>query len=129
MLAATVGVPRRGIWVGLGVAGGVAGACLSRPLPAKLANLFEGLRPGAVQRRDPDRRGDDAHLAQCLDGRARPRDGPRHAPDGRGGHHRPAHADGAGGRGGRRCAARGARRSCCSSTASRHKAACRPVRC
>ncbi|MEJ1970121.1 MAG: FTR1 family protein [Rhizomicrobium sp.] len=42
VLAATVGVPRRGIWVGLGVAGGVAGACLVAAFAGELANLFEG---------------------------------------------------------------------------------------
>jgi high-affinity iron transporter len=42
VLAATVGVERRGLWVALGVAGGVAGACLVAAFAEQLANLFEG---------------------------------------------------------------------------------------
>jgi high-affinity iron transporter len=42
VLAATVGVARRGLWVGLGVAGGIAGACLVAAFAEQLANLFQG---------------------------------------------------------------------------------------
>ena len=42
VLAATVGVARRGAWVALGVACGVAGACLVAAFAEQLANLFEG---------------------------------------------------------------------------------------
>src|ERR1700748_3489147 len=42
VLAATVGVARRTLWVGIGVAGGVAGACLVAAFAEQLANLFEG---------------------------------------------------------------------------------------
>jgi high-affinity iron transporter len=42
VLAATVGVARRSLWVGLGVVGGVAGACLVAAFAGQLANLFEG---------------------------------------------------------------------------------------
>jgi len=42
VLAATVGVSRRGLWVLLGVAGGVAGACLVAGFAEQLAQLFEG---------------------------------------------------------------------------------------
>ena len=42
VLAATVGVPRRGLWVLLGVAGGIAGACLVAGFAEQLAQLFEG---------------------------------------------------------------------------------------
>src|SRR5476651_35802 len=42
VLAATAGVPRRGQAVGLGVAGGVAGACLVAAFAGELGALFEG---------------------------------------------------------------------------------------
>lgn len=42
VLAATVGVPRRGLWVGYGIAGGVLGACLVAAFAGELASLFEG---------------------------------------------------------------------------------------
>ena len=42
VLAATKGVARRALWVGYGVAGGVAGACLVAAFAGKLAALFQG---------------------------------------------------------------------------------------
>lgn len=42
VLAATKGVARRALWVGYGVAGGVAGACLVAAFAGKLASLFQG---------------------------------------------------------------------------------------
>jgi high-affinity iron transporter len=42
VLAATKGVPRRALWVGYGVAGGVAGACLVAAFAGQIAPLFEG---------------------------------------------------------------------------------------
>jgi high-affinity iron transporter len=42
VLAATNGVPRRGLFVSYGVAGGVAGACLVAAFASELGELFEG---------------------------------------------------------------------------------------
>lgn len=42
VLAATKGVPLRGLWVSYGVAGGVAGACLVALFASAIAGLFEG---------------------------------------------------------------------------------------
>jgi high-affinity iron transporter len=42
VLAATQGVPRRGWWVGYGIAGGVLGACLVAAFAGEIASLFEG---------------------------------------------------------------------------------------
>src|SRR5579875_2380768 len=42
VLAATKGVPGRGLWVSLGVAGGVVGACLVAAFAGGLASLFQG---------------------------------------------------------------------------------------
>jgi high-affinity iron transporter len=42
VLAATQGVPRRGLWVTYGVVGGVLGACLVAAFAGELASLFEG---------------------------------------------------------------------------------------
>ena len=42
VLAATAGVPRRSLAVSLGVAGGIAGACLVAAFAGELATLFEG---------------------------------------------------------------------------------------
>jgi high-affinity iron transporter len=42
VLAATKGVPSRGLWVGYGVAGGVAGAWLVAAFAGEIAPLFEG---------------------------------------------------------------------------------------
>ena len=42
VLAATQGVPRRGLWVTYGVAAGVLGACLVAAFAGELASLFEG---------------------------------------------------------------------------------------
>ncbi len=42
VLAATQGVARRGLWVGYGVAGGVAGACLVAAFAGQIASLFAG---------------------------------------------------------------------------------------
>ncbi len=42
VLAATAGVPRRAAAVGLGVAGGVAGACVVAAFAGELASLFAG---------------------------------------------------------------------------------------
>ncbi len=42
VLAASKGVPGRGRWVGYGVAGGVAGACLVAGFAGQLAALFQG---------------------------------------------------------------------------------------
>ena len=42
VLAATRGVPRRGLWVGGGVLGGIAGACLVAAFTDVIANLMEG---------------------------------------------------------------------------------------
>ncbi|HUK58057.1 MAG TPA: FTR1 family protein [Stellaceae bacterium] len=42
VLAASVGVPRRGRWVAYGVAAGAAGACVVAAFAGQLAGLFEG---------------------------------------------------------------------------------------
>ena len=42
VLAATKGVPRRGLWVCYGVAGGIAGACLVAAFADQIAPLFAG---------------------------------------------------------------------------------------
>jgi high-affinity iron transporter len=42
VLAATNGVPRRGLFVSYGVAGGVAGACLVAAFASELGDLFQG---------------------------------------------------------------------------------------
>src|SRR6476619_2659053 len=42
VLAATKGVPGRRLWVGYGVIGGVAGACLVAAFAGEIAPLFEG---------------------------------------------------------------------------------------
>ncbi len=42
VLAATRGVPRRGLWVGLGVVAGIVGACLVAAFAGQLSSLFEG---------------------------------------------------------------------------------------
>jgi len=42
VLAATQGVPRRGLWVGYGVLGGALGACLVAVCAGRLASLFQG---------------------------------------------------------------------------------------
>ena len=42
VLAATKGVPGRGLFVGYGVAGGVAGACLVAAFAGEIAGLFQG---------------------------------------------------------------------------------------
>jgi high-affinity iron transporter len=42
VLAATKGVPRRGLWVGYGIAAGIAGACLVAAFAGEIASLFAG---------------------------------------------------------------------------------------
>lgn len=42
VLAATVGVARRGWWVGYGIGGGVIGACLVAAFAGEIASLFQG---------------------------------------------------------------------------------------
>ena len=42
VLAATKGVRRRGLWVGYGIIGGVAGACLVAAFAGQIASLFAG---------------------------------------------------------------------------------------
>lgn len=42
VLAATNGVPRRGLWIGYGVGGGIVGACLVAGFAGQLSSLFEG---------------------------------------------------------------------------------------
>jgi high-affinity iron transporter len=42
VLAATKGVPRRGLWIAYGVAGGVVGACLVAAFAGQIGSLFEG---------------------------------------------------------------------------------------
>lgn len=42
VLAATRGVPNRGLWVGYGIVGGVAGACLVAAFAGAIANVFAG---------------------------------------------------------------------------------------
>lgn len=42
VLAATRGVSLRGLWVGYGVAGGIAGACLVAAFAGSIAGLFQG---------------------------------------------------------------------------------------
>src|SRR6201995_4016524 len=42
VLAATTGVPRRGVAVSVGVASGIAGACLVAVFAGELASLFQG---------------------------------------------------------------------------------------
>jgi high-affinity iron transporter len=42
VLAATNGVPRRGLWIGYGVCGGIIGACVVAAFAGQLSSLFEG---------------------------------------------------------------------------------------
>jgi high-affinity iron transporter len=42
VLAATQGVPRRGLWVAMGIAGGLVGACIVAFFAGELAALFDG---------------------------------------------------------------------------------------
>src|SRR5271165_4745897 len=42
VLAATRGVPRRGLWVAYGITAGVAGACVVAAFAGQIASLFEG---------------------------------------------------------------------------------------
>ena len=42
VMAATKGVPRRGLWVSYGVLGGIAGACLVAAFAGELSSLFAG---------------------------------------------------------------------------------------
>ena len=42
VLAATSGVARRGLWISIGVAGGILGACLVATFAEQLARLFQG---------------------------------------------------------------------------------------
>ena len=42
VLAATKGVPHRGLWVSYGILGGVAGACAVAGFAGRLANFFQG---------------------------------------------------------------------------------------
>src|SRR5215471_12121388 len=42
VLAATKGVTGRGLWVSLGIAGGVLGACIVALFASQIANLFQG---------------------------------------------------------------------------------------
>src|ERR1700760_1847558 len=42
VLAATQGVPRRGLWVAYGVIGGVLGACLVAAFAGEIEGLFQG---------------------------------------------------------------------------------------
>ena len=42
VLAATRGVPSRGLWIGYGIGGGVAGACLVAAFAGAIANAFAG---------------------------------------------------------------------------------------
>jgi high-affinity iron transporter len=42
VLAATAGVATRGRWVGLGIAAGIAGACLVAGFAEQISNLFQG---------------------------------------------------------------------------------------
>jgi len=42
VLAASKGVPRRGLWVGLGVAGGLLGACIVAAFAGEISSLFQG---------------------------------------------------------------------------------------
>jgi high-affinity iron transporter len=42
VLAATVGVPRRGRWIAFGVGGGLVGACLVAAFAGEIANQFSG---------------------------------------------------------------------------------------
>jgi len=42
VLAATKGLPRRGVWVGAGIATGGVGACLVAAFAGKLADMFQG---------------------------------------------------------------------------------------
>jgi high-affinity iron transporter len=42
VLAASKGVPRRGLWVGFGVAGGLLGACIVAAFAGEIAALFQG---------------------------------------------------------------------------------------
>ena len=79
VLAATRGVPRRGLWVAGGVIGGTLGACVVAAFAGELGALFNGSGAGAVQRRDPADRRRHADLAQHLDGEPRARTGARGA--------------------------------------------------
>ena len=42
VLAATRGVPRRGLWVGSGITAGIAGACLLAAFADAIANMMAG---------------------------------------------------------------------------------------
>ena len=73
VLAASVGAPRRGFWVSLGLVGGIVGAGLVALFAARDRRGRRRHRPGAVERGDPAPRGRDARLAQHLDVAARAR--------------------------------------------------------
>ena len=42
VLAATRGVPRRGLWVGYGILGGIAGACLVATFASSISAAMQG---------------------------------------------------------------------------------------
>jgi high-affinity iron transporter len=44
VLAATRGVPRRGLWVGYGILGGIAGACLVAAFASSISAAMQGAR-------------------------------------------------------------------------------------
>ena len=129
VLAATKGVARRGWWVGYGVAGGVAGACLVAAFAGEIATLFSGSGQELFNATILLLAVMHAHLAQCLDGGPWPRHGARNEKRRQSGCRRRTHAR-------RRlpsssawrCCAK-APKSCCFSMASRARAARRRWRC
>ena len=72
VLAATRGVPRRGRWVGSGVAAGALGACVVAAFAGELGALFNGSGQELFNAVDPAGRRRHADLAQRLDGKPWP---------------------------------------------------------
>ncbi len=63
LAASASGVPRRGLWVGYGIAGGIAGACLVAAFAGSISSGDGRCRPGIIQRRHPAGRRAYADLA------------------------------------------------------------------
>ena len=77
MLAATRGIPGRGWWVSLGILLGVLGAGVVAVFAGAISNAFAGSGQELLNAAVLIIAVDQPDLAQCLDGRARPRVGGR----------------------------------------------------
>ena len=75
VLAASQGVPRRGLWITGGCAAGVLGAIVVAGFRKPDRRRRPGCRAGVVQRQHPIRGCLHAGVAQHLDEPARPRTG------------------------------------------------------